>query len=92
MPRYIEVPQTAENLRAMASALDEHVANLRVAADLMELQKLDTLMVTNADQRKRAMEYLDAWLAAVRSAVRKAREERGDFGPSGDDPKKKKAR
>lgn len=89
MPRYIEVPQTGENLKAMASALEDHVANLRIAADQMAANQIETLLVTNADQRKRAMEYLDAWIAAIRSAIRKAREDRGDFGPSGDEPKKK---
>jgi hypothetical protein len=80
MPRQSSEPHTPESLRAMANALAEHSSALIAMAEIVELYQLSPLEVTNALQRRQAMEYLDKFLAAVKNAVRDAREELGHFG------------
>jgi len=92
MPKYVELPHTEETLLAMATSLEEEVTGLRAAAAAMKDLGLARLMVTNNDQREKGLAYIASFVTAVRTAMRNAREARGDFGKSesnGAHPKKK---
>lgn len=80
MPRQTSEPHTPESLKAMAESLSEHGAALAAMAEIVSLHDLSPLEVTNALQRRQAMEYLDKFVGAVRNAIRDAREDRGHFG------------
>lgn len=73
------VEQTPETIRATAKALKDGALQLESLAGLLEDLKFPSLMVTNDDQRKRAMEYVDNFVHAVKTALRESRESRGDF-------------
>jgi hypothetical protein len=81
MPKYVYADHTPETLAAMAEMLEDNASVLRAAAESMRLQKFETLAVTNNDQRKRGLEFIESFVGAVRTAYRLARESRGDLQP-----------
>jgi hypothetical protein len=86
-------PQTQAAIRATADVLARSAIELIALADAMKDLEFDELQVTHGDQRKRCMECADNFVAAVKVAIREAREKRGDFGivtPTNHKKKKKK--
>jgi len=83
MPRKITAPHTPESLEAMADALADYSAQLKVLAEKMRVHEFKKLDVANNDQRKRGMIFIESFLSAVHSAFREGRENRGDFQPNG---------
>lgn len=80
MPKYTKADQTPENLRNIAQHLEAAATALRFGADQMDLGKFEVLEIIKDDQRKRGLECIDAYIAAVSATIRTARESRGDFG------------
>jgi hypothetical protein len=90
MPRVEFTPQNRESLSKTAKAMKEQALLLEVVAAAMEDENFDLLQVTNYDQLRRGMEFLDNFCGAARAALRKARLERGDHhAPIPVKPKKK---
>jgi len=69
-------------------------------ADSLEELGFPSIWAANDDQRKRALEYVDNFVHAIRTALRESREDRGDFrgglsvvdkprGPGGKKPSRK---
>jgi hypothetical protein len=60
----------------------------------MASQGFSLIDVSNNDQRAKGLEYIESFVNATGSALRKARESRGDFGKTVEDvePPKKKAK
>lgn len=87
MPLHKPVKQSAVQIRQVAEEIAKKVDELKALAVTMELSGFPELDVTNYDQLRRAQEYVDNYTHAAKSAIRKAREARGDFAtPNG--PKK----
>lgn len=87
-------PQTPATIRATAEILRKAGDDLDALAKGMEDLGLAEIQATNADQRRRCMEYAEKFVAAVREGVRLSREHRGDFGDvanTNHKPKKKKS-
>ena len=90
MPQIRYTPQNRESLCKTAKAMKENALLLEVIAASMEDEKFDELQVTNYDQLRRGMEFLDNFCAAARAALRQARIERGDHhAPINGKPNKK---
>jgi hypothetical protein len=89
MPKQLTAEHTPESLEAMAGALEEFAASIRVQAERLKLHNIERLEVANADQRKRGMVFIESFVSAVVKALRETREERGDFQPNGHTPPKK---
>lgn len=79
MPTNKPMPHTPKSLSAIAEELQNHAAALAALAESMTLAKFDSLEITNDDQRKRAVDFIDKFINAVRKTIRDAREKRGDF-------------
>lgn len=79
MPR---TPQTAEQLQNTAELLIELSAALSKESSKVDQHDLESVDVRNFDQCRRALEYLENYISAVRSAIHEKRESRGDFGPA----------
>lgn len=90
-PKSPPVPQTPASLQALADELQGYSSQLSALAAAIKSMGFESLMVTHADQRRRSMEYIENFTKAVRDALREAREDRGDFGPTAapEEPKKK---
>jgi hypothetical protein len=80
MPSRIRVPKTPENLVVIADTIGRFSTDLRSIADEMREASFEVLGITNDDQRRRGMEYLEKYVNAARAALREAREARGDYG------------
>jgi acyl-CoA reductase-like NAD-dependent aldehyde dehydrogenase len=80
MPLHKPVKQNAQQLRQVADEIAKKAADLQALAMAMEESGFPELDVTNYDQLRRALEYVDNYGHAAKSAIRKAREARGDFG------------
>lgn len=80
MPLHKPQQQSAEQLREVAKEMAAQALSLQGLAQAMEDAKLPELKVNNYDQLRRAAEYVVNYSQAAQKALRKAREERGDFG------------
>jgi hypothetical protein len=80
MPLHKPQQQSAEQLRAVAVEMVAQGNALIALAKSMEDAHLPELKVNNYDQLRRAAEYVVNYSQAAQKALRKAREERGDFG------------
>ncbi len=79
MPLHKPVTQTAEQLKQVANDIQRQAQELHAFATGMELIGFASLDITNYDQLRRAQEYLDNYVHAAKTALRKARNQRGDF-------------
>lgn len=84
------VTQTVDNIRNMASAFAETASALEGLAAIAGVHGFDRIDVTNFDQARRAMEYAANYAAAVRTAINRARAERGDFAAESVSPARAK--
>lgn len=78
-------PKTSHNpasLLAISQELQEHATNLSALSSSMEALGFPSLGITHNDQRVRSLEYIENFVGAVRTAIREAREQRGDFTAS----------
>lgn len=73
------VTQTPEQVAEVASDLAKAAAELAAISEVMRSCDLNELQVTNYDQLRRAREYTERFALAAKMAIRKAREDRGDF-------------
>jgi acyl-CoA reductase-like NAD-dependent aldehyde dehydrogenase len=80
MPLHKPVKQSAAQLRHVAEEIARKAAELQALAIVMEESGFPELDVTNYDQLRRAQVYVDNYAHAAKSAIRQAREARGDFG------------
>jgi hypothetical protein len=87
MPLHKPVKQSAEQLRSVADDIAKKAAELQGLAEAMKESGFDALEITNYDQLRRAQEYVDNYAHAAKSAIRKAREARGDFATPNHKPK-----
>lgn len=83
--------QTPESLENIARHIEESAAVLRAHCESMQTHNVGRLYVGNDSQMKLARQNLDRYCGAVREALRKAKEQRGDFiGGNGKKQKPKK--
>lgn len=80
MPLHKPVKQSAAQLRQVADEIAKKAADLQAIAIELEISGFPELVVTNYDQLRRAQEYVDNFAHAAKTAIRKAKESRGDFG------------
>lgn len=80
MPLHKPQQQSADQLRAVANEMAAQANALLGLAKSMDDAGFPELNVTNYDQLRRAAEYCVNYSSAAQKALRKAREERGDFG------------
>lgn len=80
MPKYTTSEQTPEQLVNLAASVNNSAEALRMAAEWMRQVGLTSVKTTNYDQMERATEYLEKFTAAVRIAIKRSLENRGDFG------------
>lgn len=91
MPRLDYTPQNRESLTKTAKAMREQAMLLEVVAASMEEESFELLQVTNYDQLRRGLEFLDNFCGAAKAALRRARLERGDhYAQPPEKPKKEK--
>lgn len=81
MAHKIPLTHTPESLIALADAFVEQAELLRAVGVGIKASGLKDLAVPNNDQRKRGMQYIESFTNAARTALREAKEDRGDFGP-----------
>jgi hypothetical protein len=79
MPLHRPVKQSADQLRRVADEIAKKAADLQAIAEAMKEADFRELEINNYDQLRRAQEYVDNYANAAKSAIRKAREARGDF-------------
>jgi len=80
MPKYVPTRQTPETLANLATELRHQADLVQGVSEGMNTAGFPDLIVTNGDQRERGLEFIEKFVNAARAAIRKARENRCDFG------------
>jgi hypothetical protein len=79
MPKHKPVTQTPQQIRAMAEELARTASELRLYSDAVEHAGFASLPITGFGQMKLAITFADAYGGAVKAALYKAKQDRGDF-------------
>lgn len=90
MPIHQPTTQTAEQLKELGAdfvRIGSEIASIAIA---VKEAGFESLSINNYDQVKRAREYAENYVHAIKRAIREARESRGDFAKQGNAKKSSK--
>lgn len=79
MPIKPTTPQTANSLGEAAKVILEAGESLRVMAETLTSSGIESIDVTHYASFTKAIDFLDNYVAAVRTALVSAKRDRGDF-------------
>ena len=82
MPKWTTTTETPETLAALAEELAVISGMFRAVGEQMKVADIQSITVQKADSKVRAMEGIDTFASAARSALREARVSLGQFGVS----------
>lgn len=79
MPIHVPTTQTAEQLKELGADFVRIGGEIAAIAAAVKEAGFESLSINNYDQVKRAREYAENYVHAIKRAMREAREVRGDF-------------
>jgi hypothetical protein len=81
MPKEILTTITASQAVKLAKHIAECAERLRGIGEIIEDEKFPSVQVAKWKQTNEGVEYMDTFISALRLALKKARQDRGDFPP-----------
>lgn len=81
MPKEILTTITASQAVRLAKHISECADRLKGIGEIIEDEGFTALQVAKWKQTNEGVDYMDTFISALRLALKKARQERGDFPP-----------